>query len=154
MQYNEEHRDLFTVGTGYILAHCISSDFVMGAGIAKQFTNRGVKNTLKTMYPKRVWEGKGYIRVCTMQEETESWTIQRTVVNLVTKDNVYDKPTYETLEQSLIALKEYMVSRALMLLAIPKIGCGLDGLDWQIVQPMITRIFADTMVDILVCDWP
>ena len=154
MQYNEEHRDLFTVGTGYLLAHCISSDFVMGAGIAKQFTNRGVKNTLKAMYPTRIWEGKGDIRVCPMEEKTASGCRMWTVVNLITKDNVYDKPTYETLEQSLIELKNYMVSRALMRLAIPKIGCGIDGLDWSIVQPMITRVFADTMVDILVCDWP
>ena len=145
MQYSEEHRDLFTVGTGYILAHCISSDFVMGAGIAKQFTNRGVKNTLKTMYPERIWEDRGYIRVCPMDNYT--------VVNLVTKNNVYDKPTYETLEQSLVELKEYMVSRELMQLAITKIGCGLDGLEWTKVHRMIINVFAGTNIDILVCDW-
>lgn len=146
MQYREEHRDLFTVGTGYILAHCISSDFVMGGGIAWVFTKKGVKKTLFEMYPERVWEDKGYIRVCPMGNYT--------VVNLVTKNNVYDKPTYETLEQSLVELKEYMVSRALMKLAIPKIACGIDGLDWQIVQPMIVKLFADTNIEILMCDWP
>ncbi|OQB00879.1 MAG: hypothetical protein BWY21_02344 [Parcubacteria group bacterium ADurb.Bin216] len=77
-----------------------------------------------------------------------------TVVNLVTKNNVYDKPTYETLEQSLVELKEYMVSRALMRLAIPKIGCGLDGLDWLKVHSIILKVFANTHIDILVCDWP
>lgn len=154
MQYKEEHRDLFTVGTGYILAHCISSDFVMGAGIAKRFTIRGVKRTLQTMYPDRVWEGKGYIRVCPMQDESTSSCSQWTVVNLITKNDVHDKPTYETLEQSLIELKEYMVSRTLMRLAIPKIGCGLDGLEWNRVHTIIMRLFADTNIDILVCDWP
>ena len=145
MYYKEEHRDLFTVGTGYVLAHCISSDFVMGAGIAKQFANKGVKDTLFAMYTPREWNGKGYIRVCPMNNYT--------VVNLITKNNVYDKPTYETLEQSLVELKEYMISRTLTKLAIPKIGCGLDSLEWFKVHLMIIKLFADTNINILVCDW-
>ena len=32
-----ENRDLFTVPQGYYLAHCISADFALGAGIAKTF---------------------------------------------------------------------------------------------------------------------
>ena len=32
-----ENRDLFTVPQGYYLAHCISADFALGAGIAKIF---------------------------------------------------------------------------------------------------------------------
>ena len=150
MQYNEEHRDLFTVGIGYILAHCISSDYVMGAGIAKIFTQYGVKATLNTQYPKHEWNGKGYILSCTMEQNG----YPRTVINLVTKQNVYDKPTYETLEQSLIELRDYMTSRTLQKLAIPKIGCGLDGLDWLKVQQIIKNVFNGTMIDILVCDWP
>lgn len=145
MTLTEKYMDLFTVGPGYVLAHCISSDFVMGAGIAKQFTNRGVKTTLYNTYPTKIWNGIGYIRDCLMDNYV--------VVNLVTKHYVYDKPTYETLKQSLIKLKDYMVSRTYMKLAIPKIGCGLDGLDWEKVSSMIKEIFADTEIDILVCDW-
>ena len=54
MNYTYEHRDLFTVND-YVYAHCISSDFVMGAGIAKLFTNRGVKQRLLNTYPQNVW---------------------------------------------------------------------------------------------------
>jgi hypothetical protein len=43
MTIREEQRDLFTVPTDYILVHCISADLAMGAGIAKEFTKRGVK---------------------------------------------------------------------------------------------------------------
>lgn len=32
-----EKRDLFTMPHGYYFAHCISSDFALGAGIAKTF---------------------------------------------------------------------------------------------------------------------
>ena len=37
MIIREEKRDLFTVPHGYYLAHCISGDYALGAGIAKQF---------------------------------------------------------------------------------------------------------------------
>lgn len=37
MTIHEEQRDLFTVPQGYYLAHCISADFALGAGIAKKF---------------------------------------------------------------------------------------------------------------------
>ena len=41
-------QDLFTVPKDYILVHCVSADFAMGAGIAKEFTKRGVKDYLLT----------------------------------------------------------------------------------------------------------
>lgn len=37
MNYMEMTGDLFAVPQGYYLAHCISGDFSLGAGIAKQF---------------------------------------------------------------------------------------------------------------------
>ena len=43
MTIREEYRDLFTVPTDYVLVHCISADFTMGAGIAREFAKRGVK---------------------------------------------------------------------------------------------------------------
>ena len=50
MTIREEQRDLFTVPTDYILVHCISADLAMGAGIAKEFTRRGVKAQLQRDY--------------------------------------------------------------------------------------------------------
>ena len=36
MRLVEEKRDLFDVSEDYYLAHCISADFALGAGIAKE----------------------------------------------------------------------------------------------------------------------
>ena len=36
MTIREENRDLFTVPQGYYLAHCITADFSLGAGVAKK----------------------------------------------------------------------------------------------------------------------
>ena len=40
MIFKEEKRDLFTMPEDYALAHCISADFALGAGIAKEFDKR------------------------------------------------------------------------------------------------------------------
>ena len=40
MHYQELQKDLFTVSEDYYLAHCISSDFVMGGGIAVPFNKK------------------------------------------------------------------------------------------------------------------
>ena len=40
MRLTEVEKDLFSVDPQYSLAHCISADFALGAGIAKQFDTR------------------------------------------------------------------------------------------------------------------
>lgn len=39
MTIKEEKRDLFTMPSDYALAHCISADFKLGAGIARNSMN-------------------------------------------------------------------------------------------------------------------
>ena len=34
---------------------------------------------------------------------------------------------------------------------MPRIGCGLDGLDWGIVKAIIKDVFEDTDIEILIC---
>ena len=38
-------------------------------------------------------------------------------------------------------------------IAMPKIGCGLDKLQWSDVERIIHKIFDETNLEILVCDW-
>ena len=40
MTIKEVKKDLFTMPNDYALAHCISADFALGAGIAKEFDKR------------------------------------------------------------------------------------------------------------------
>ena len=37
MRLTEVEKDLFSVDPQYSLVHCVSADFALGAGIAKQF---------------------------------------------------------------------------------------------------------------------
>jgi hypothetical protein len=74
------------------------------------------------------------------------------VFNLVTKPKCYHKPTYESLRESLEAMKNLMSLWAVTKLAIPKIGCGLDRLSWPEVYDIICEVFEGTDVEILVCE--
>ena len=152
MTYEYLHKDIFTADADYTHGHCISSDFVMGAGIAKLYTNRGVKQKLLDTYPTHIWNGHGYCLPVFMKNHV--------VLNLVTKELVYHKPTYKTLHEALtdakIWLEQAYISGRIPAkkLVMPLIGCGLDGLDWNQVEPMIKDIFARTEFDILICEWP
>lgn len=55
MNIKEEQRDLFTAPQGYYLAHCISGDYALGAGIAKQFVdvyNRDINYIVSIQFQK------------------------------------------------------------------------------------------------------
>lgn len=124
-------------GKTSVFAHCISSDFKLGAGIAKDF------DRIYSMSHKLNQTDKKGIYPCCIKINN--------VYNLVTKEYYYNKPTYKNLELSLQSLKQQMVSNKETELFIPKIGCGLDKLDWKTVQDILIKIFKDTSIDITVC---
>ncbi len=140
MIYNEEQRDLFTVGDEYYFAHCISADFALGAGIAVEFDRRfKCRDQLMNFYNSSVYDEPGYVLPTGR------------VFNLVTKQKYWQKPTYKTMRLALEDLKEALRIRKITKIAMPKIGCGLDRLEWETVKRMIQYIFADTDVEIFVC---
>lgn len=144
MIIREEQQDLFTVPTGYILVHCISADLAMGAGIAKEFARRGVKAQLQRDY-QDIEVGDCLV------SDTTGW---RAELNLVTKEKYWQKPTYETMRMALEDAKflyEEIMSYENVKFAMPRIGCGLDRLQWDKVKAIIAEVFVDTDVEILVC---
>lgn len=133
----EEKRDLFSVSDDWYLAHCISADYALGAGIAKQFDKRfDMKVKLAVEYPHR---------------RVGSALFVDRVFNLVTKEKYWEKPTYRTLAAALEDMALQMKKQGIRQLAIPKIGCGLDKLDWRIVRSILERTFYGMDVQILVC---
>ena len=71
--------------------------------------------------------------------------------DLVTKKSFDHKTTYQDLWNSLIQLRDQMLTQDLQHLAIPKIACGLDKLSWRVVRSMLEEIFRSSGIDILVC---
>lgn len=68
----------------------------------------------------------------------------------VTKPRYFHKPTYDTLRSSLLALHEHCHGNGVTELCLPRIGCGLDKLQWDRVSRMIREIFADSAMTITV----
>lgn len=144
MQMTIEKRDLFTVPDDYYLCHCISADFALGAGIAKKFAELGVRDELIKHYRHfHTWTGHGQ---CIFTSATK-WG----EFNLVTKEKYWHKPALDALQEALYAMSYHPYP--LKKIAMPKIGCGLDRLKWQDVERIIKEVFANTDIEILVCDW-
>jgi O-acetyl-ADP-ribose deacetylase (regulator of RNase III) len=139
MKLEEKKMNLFDVDDKYYFAHCISTDCAMGAGIAIEFNNRfGLRGVLAVKYDK----GRRKHPTCILEKK---------VLNLITKENYWHKPTYETMQGSLDEMKRLVVKNNIKYIAMPKIGCGLDKLQWDKVKEMIEATFSDTDIEILVC---
>ncbi|KAL4122764.1 hypothetical protein QTP88_015039 [Uroleucon formosanum] len=72
----------------------------------------------------------------------------RYIINLVTKDKCWQKPTLEDMYISLRNLRLFCQEFEIKNLAMPKIGCGLDQLDWPTELRMIKYIFQDSEINI------
>lgn len=137
MIIKEVKRDLFSMEDKYHLVHCISSDYKLGAGIAVIF------NKKYNMINKLNLKKKKYVFPDVILIDN--------VFNLVTKERYWDKPTYKNFEITLKMLREEIDLKNIKHIAMPKIGCGLDGLSWMKVRDMILNIFGDTDLEIIVC---
>ena len=130
------------------LVHCISSDFALGAGIAKEFRKRGCVDELVKRYPRNSWNGEGYCVQTPIRGFAGAY-------HLVTKQVYWHKPSYMTIRDSLKMLHFYvnylLMNNDHVIIAMPKIGCGLDKLKWHKVKPMIEEEFKNVDIDILVC---
>lgn len=141
MRYKEQKKDLFSVDSDYYLAHCISADFGMGKGIVVEFNKRfDMKNKLKQLYP-------NYLQTWTNGDCLK----EGKVFNLITKERYYSKPTLATLKNALIKMKEICLKENITKIAMPKIGCGLDQLNWNDVKRLLFETFEDTDIEIFVC---
>lgn len=148
MIYKEEKRDLFSVDDSYYIAHCISADFTLGAGIAKEIDRRfNTREELKKKYPNfyRKWVSTDPLA------NNGTCLLTGRILNLVTKDRYYEKPTYKNLSYALAMMFAYCKTYNIKKVAMPLIGCGLDRLQWDRVSAMIKEIFADEDIEILVC---
>lgn len=137
----EVEQDLFSAPEEYALAHCVAEDLRMSKGIAMVFRKKfGGIEELRRQKPE---VGKAL----SLNENG------RKIYYLVTKQRSQDKPTYKDLWTTLKTLKRTCLEENVRQLAIPKIGCGLDGLDWRLVRSMVEHLFHKTGIDVLVCSY-
>lgn len=111
----------------------------MGKGIALQF---------KKAYPENF---DAYQRACRAKEvqpgrmfifDRRSMLDVKYIINFPTKRHWKGGARYEDIQAGLAALVEDVRRLGIRSIAIPPLGCGLGGLDWARVRPMIEHAFA------------
>lgn len=110
----------------------------MGKGIALQF---------KQAFPENF---EAYRRVCEASElqpgrmfvfETRSTVGPRFIINFPTKRHWRGKSRMEDIDAGLDALIKDVARLGVQSIAVPPLGCGLGGLDWNEVRPRIEQAF-------------
>lgn len=119
------------------LCHCISKDYAMSLGIAVKF-----RQTFGT--PKEKVD-VGNIVITSRSDDDQI------AINLVTKEKYWQKPTFESLKSCLQQTRQYCLTNNIKSISMPKIGCGLDKLDWCTqVEPAIREMLSDIKVNVYV----
>lgn len=148
MIIKEEKRDLFTMPEDYALAHCISADFALGAGIAKEFDKRfNCRRKLFNVYKRSLVPRWDKIpNGCSVILFSDY-----VIFNLVTKRNYWNKPTLDTIKNALDWMKDQCEMYDINKVAMPRLSCGLDRQNWSDVKALIEDVFKDTNIEIVVC---
>ena len=61
------------------------------------------------------------------------------IVNLPTKRHWREASRYEDIEVGLVALRTHLLTLGKVKVAIPPLGCGCGGLDWNRIKIMIQK---------------
>lgn len=134
MIYKEVQANLFDIDKKYVLVQCISQDCVMGKGIATIFNEKfkGMKEKCK-----RVIDENNLSFPCVIPYQDNNGA----VFNLVTKKLYSHKPKYSAIKTCIKIMATVCKRNNIRYLAMPMIGCGIDGLSWDIVRNMIQEEF-------------
>ena len=119
---------------------------VMGKGLALEFKKRFSENY------------KNYRKACKEGKVQPGWMwIQRRfgkidpayIINFPTKRHWKDASRLEDIEEGLKALVKVINTHRIKTIAVPPLGCGLGGLDWVDVRPLIEKAAEETPE----CEW-
>lgn len=121
------------------LVNTVNCVGIMGRGIALQF---------RKAFPENY---KVYRAACKREELAPGKMLvfdlgrlvnPRCIINFPTKRHWKGKSRLEDIEAGLVALVEDVRARGIRSIALPPLGCGLGGLAWREVRPLIEAAFA------------
>lgn len=130
------------------LVNTVNTVGVMGKGIALQF---------KEAFPNN---NKAYIDACKNKELLPGKLLtfwdenlqlgKKLIINFPTKIHWRYPSKYEYIEKGLIALRELLQKEKIKSIAIPPLGSGNGGLDWNKVKPMIEQALSGLNTEIMI----
>lgn len=111
---------------------------VMGAGLAKQFKERFPDNFRKYLEACET----GAVKLGSVYVTEEDGPLSRIyIVNFPTKRHWKDRSHLAWIACGLMDLRRTCGDLGIRSLAIPQVGCGLGGLDWADVLPLVEAAF-------------
>lgn len=136
MTINSTKGDLLKQQDVDAIVNTVNCVGVMGKGIALQFKKKWPDNF------------KAYASACKLKEvklgkmftfELGALATPRFIVNFPTKDHWRSASKIEDIESGLQSLVEHIAQFDIGSIAIPPLGCGLGGLPWSEVKPLIVK---------------
>lgn len=110
---------------------------VMGKGIALAFKQAFPHNF--EVYRKACASGALDIGAVLPVKDNNLLLGERLIINLPTKKHWRQPSEYSYIAMGLTALVNYLSAQPVKSLAMPALGCGNGGLDWQVVRLMIEK---------------
>ncbi len=129
------------------LVNTVNTVGVMGKGIALQF---------KEAYPSNY---KIYVNACKLGKFnigelliTSELTLdkEKIIINFPTKKDWKQRSSYLYIEKGLEALRRELEKGVITSIAIPPLGCGNGGLDWQKVKSLMEQYLGDLETQIFI----
>jgi O-acetyl-ADP-ribose deacetylase (regulator of RNase III) len=123
-----------------VLVNTVNCVGFMGKGIALQFKQAFPENFdayQKACRAGEVQPGRMFVF------ETGIIGNPRYIINFPTKRHWKDKSRLEDIESGLTALIKVVRRLGIRSIAVPPLGCGLGGLSWTVVRPLIEKAFEE-----------
>lgn len=127
----------------------------MGKGIAVEFKKRFASVGALKAQQKKVGE-VAVLKISAFQQSSNASAANipaasggyedRYIYYMITKLKYFNKPTLDDFSASLKQLKELAVTHKILALSMPRIGCGLDKLEWKVVKKLIAETFHGTNI--------
>ena len=125
------------------LVNAVNTVGVMGKGIALMF---------KKAFPENY---RAYKAACARGEVrtgrmfvTERASSPHWIINFPTKEHFRDPSRLDWIHSGLADLRQLLLAHPIPSLALPRLGCGLGGLHWAEVKPLIEEALGDLEVEV------
>lgn len=130
------------------LINTVNTVGVMGKGIALQF-KKAFPNNFNS-YQQACKEGKVIIGRLFVTKDSSITTGEKYIINFPTKTHWRKPSEYDYIKSGLSDLKRVIKAYNIKSIAIPPLGTGNGGLNWEIVKELIKSYLENESIEIIV----
>nr|APG77744.1 RdRp [Hubei virga-like viurs 8] len=131
---------VYTSNVSMFIVHAVSRDGAVRAGFAKSVRadHKAYRNN------RRPFKFSDNSRV------NVTYGTKRKYIHLVTKEKCYQRPKYRIVRAALVELRGFLMASEITRVAMPRICCGLDTLEWKRISKILLDVFQYTGIKLFV----